>query len=75
MFEYEIPENCTRLEVGIIFGNSDDITIDSCFARAVSRRGAEEKHGQFTASSDYTHAKGYIIFKDNKDKTCVVYSK
>lgn len=75
MFEYEIPENCARLEVGIIFGNSSDITVDSCYARAVSRRGAEEKHGQFTASSDYSFAKGYIIFKDNKDKVCVVYSK
>ena len=75
MFEYEIPENCARLEVGIIFGNSSDITVDSCYARAVSRRGAEEKHGQFTASSDYSVAKGYIIFKDTKDKVCVVYSK
>ena len=75
MFEYEIPANCTRLEAGIIFGNSNDITIDSCYARAVSRRGAEDKHGQFTASSDYSYAKGYIIFKDSNNKTCVVYSE
>lgn len=72
MFEYEIPAGCTRVEAGIVFGNSSSISVESCMAKAVSRKNVS--HGQFTAKSDYTYARGYVIYKDGANVLRVAYS-
>ncbi len=75
MLEYEIPEGCTRLEVGIIFGDRASISVDSCFAKAVSQK--TDTRGFFTVSADddLTVAKGYVIYRDLQGAVKVVYSK
>ena len=75
MLEYEIPEGCTRLEVGIIFGDRASISVDSCFAKAVSQK--TDARGFFTVSADddLTVAKGYVIYEDAQGTVKVVYSK
>lgn len=74
VLEYEIPADCTRLEVGIIFGPAT-VTVDSCFAKAVSQVSASR--GFFTASTDVSDgvAKGYVIFRDANGAVKVAYSK
>lgn len=72
MFEYEIPAGCTRVEAGIVFGDSSSISVESCMAKAVSRKNVSR--GQFTAKSDYTYARGYVIYKDGANVLRVAYS-
>ena len=61
------------VEVGILFGDSASITVDSCEYKATSQR--KLSHGQFTAkpNGDETVARGYLIYNDN-DTYKVVYS-
>ena len=74
MLEYEVPAGSTRLEVGIIFGDRADITVDSCFAKAVSQK--SDAHGFFTASTDdFDYAKGYVIYRDAEGAVKVACSK
>lgn len=63
---YNVPEEYTIVEAGILFGSTSDINISSVDGgRAVAARGT----GQFTAqpkanaAADYT--RGYLIFKNN----------
>ena len=57
------------VEAGIVFG--DNATVASCLAKATSQKNLS--HGQFTASSDYENARGYIIYLDG-DTYKVKYS-
>lgn len=51
------------VEVGILFGNAEDeLTVDSCYEKANSQW--KRDHGQFAAKSDYTNARGYLIYED-----------
>ena len=53
------------VEVGILFGDSAEITVDSCEYKATSQK--KLNHGQFTAkpNGDETVARGYLIYNDN----------
>ena len=72
MMEYDVA-GYQKVESGIIFGNSSDITVNSCYSKAVSRNGAD--HGQFTASPNGSeaYARAYVIYKDGASYK-VVYS-
>ncbi|MBE6912399.1 MAG: hypothetical protein E7473_07730 [Ruminococcaceae bacterium] len=61
------------IEVGILFGDSTSITVDSCEYKATSQK--KLSHGQFTAkpNGDETVARGYLIYNDNGTYK-VVYS-
>ena len=61
------------VEVGILFGDSAKITVDSCEYKATSQK--KLNHGQFTAkpNGDETVARGYLIYNDNGTYK-VVYS-
>lgn len=61
------------VEVGILFGDSAGITVDSCKYKATSKKGAS--HGQFTAKpyDDESCARGYLIYEEN-GKYKVIYS-
>ena len=71
MIEYDSGDK-TIVEVGIIFGENDAITVASCAEKMNSQRNST--HGQFTAQSDYPVAKGYLIFKDGTEYK-VIYSE
>ena len=60
MIEYDAGDK-QIVEAGIVFG--DGATVDVCQAKATSQKNLS--HGQFTATSDYSAARGYIIYKDN----------
>ncbi len=63
MVEYDAG-NEEIVEVGLLFGNSSDITIDNCSDKMNSQRNGA--HGQFTASKGgNTTARGYLIYNDN----------
>ncbi|MBQ3224669.1 MAG: Ig-like domain-containing protein [Oscillospiraceae bacterium] len=70
MIEYDAGDK-TIVEKGIIFGTDADITIDSCEEKMNSQR--SEAHGQFCASSNYSVARGYIIYEDGNEYR-VIYS-
>ncbi len=62
------------VEVGIIFGNGNNMTVDSCMYKATSKKNAN--HGQFTAkpaADEYANARGYMIYLDGSEYK-VVYS-
>ena len=61
------------VEVGILFGDSSDISVESCMYKATSQK--KLSHGQFTAkpNGDETVARGYLIYKDGTEYK-VVYS-
>lgn len=71
MIEYDSGDK-NIVEVGIIFGESDEITVASCSEKMNSQRNSS--HGQFTAQSDYPVAKGYLIYKDGGEYK-VIYSE
>ena len=62
MIEYDAGDK-QIVEAGIVFGS--DATVDACSAKATSQKNLS--HGQFTATSDYSEARGYIIYKDGAD--------
>ena len=65
--DYEI------VEVGILFGNTgEELTVNSCRVKANSQW--KRDHGQFTAKSDYSNARGYLIYEDNGEYK-VIYSE
>ena len=71
MIEYDIPEGFTKLETGILFGDSTHDTVSGCYYKAKSANKAEnETHGQFTASKndsgtyDQSVVRGYLIYTD-----------
>ncbi len=65
MIEYDAGDK-TIIEKGIIFGNAgDEISVESCKEKMNSQR--SEARGQFTASSAYTKARGYLIYKDGNE--------
>lgn len=61
MIEYD-KGNETIAEVGILFGSSAKITIDSCNSKATSQW--NRAHGQFSATpvSGDAYARGYLIY-------------
>lgn len=71
MIEYDAG-NGTIIEAGIIFGNSSAITVDSCLAKMSAQRLAS--HGQFTATSEYSVARGYIIYENINGGLAVLYA-
>ncbi|MBR2180649.1 MAG: hypothetical protein IJ949_02030, partial [Oscillospiraceae bacterium] len=70
MFEYD-GGDYTVLAAGVVFGNSEDVSVSSCYANAKARN-IEDNHGQFKAcvnSSGDTDkqsvARGYVIYSDS----------
>ncbi|MBQ2743037.1 MAG: Ig-like domain-containing protein [Oscillospiraceae bacterium] len=64
MIEYD-KGTADVVEVGIIFGNNANITIDNCEEKMNSQRN-DFTHGQFSATADeYTTGRGYLIYNDN----------
>ncbi len=62
------------VEVGILFGNGENMTVDSCMYKATSKKNSA--HGQFTAkpaNTTQTAARGYMIYQDGNEYK-VVYS-
>ncbi len=71
MVEYDAGD-VNIVEVGIIFGREGTTpTVSSCDEKMNSQRNL--LHGQFTASSEYTVARGYIIY-DAGDAYKVIYT-
>ncbi len=62
MIEYDKGDK-TILEVGILFGENAVPTVENCNEKMSSQR--NEAHGQFSAASEYTYARGYLIYNDN----------
>ena len=66
MIEYDAAGKTIK-EVGILFGATDKIDIDSCDSKATSQRNVA--HGQFTAKPrtdvNALYARGYIIYEDD----------
>ncbi len=71
MIEYD-EGNGDIVEAGIIFGASSAITVDSCSEKMISQRLSD--HGQFTATSEYSVARGYIIYKNINGGLEIVYA-
>lgn len=72
MVEYDAG-NSTLLEVGILFGATGEVpTVERCHEKMSSQR-EDFTHGQFTATSDYEVARGYLIYKDG-DSYRVIYA-
>ena len=72
MVEYDAG-NATLLEVGILFGDTGDTpTVESCKEKMSSQR-ENFTHGQFSATSNYAVARGYLIYKDG-DSYRVIYA-
>jgi len=61
MIEYD-KGNQTIAEVGILFGSSAGVTVDSCNSKASSQW--NRAHGQFSATpyGDEAYARGYMIY-------------
>ena len=61
MIEYD-RGNQTIAEVGILFGSSEKMTVDSCNSKASSQW--NRAHGQFSATpyGDEAYARGYLIY-------------
>ena len=75
MIEYDAGGN-EIAEVGILFGDGTDMSVESCMYKATSAKSGSDLHGQFTAkpsNDSYKNAKGYLIYKDG-DTYKVVYS-
>ncbi len=72
MIEYDAGDK-EICETGILFGNSSDISVNSCSSKVTSQRNAT--HGQLTAKpgGEESFAKGYMIYKDG-NKFGVIYS-
>ncbi|MBQ7119612.1 MAG: S8 family serine peptidase [Oscillospiraceae bacterium] len=60
-------------ETGILFGDSTDISVNSCSSKVTSQRNTD--HGQLTAKpgGEELFARGYMIYMDG-DKFGVIYS-
>ena len=71
MIEYD-EGNGDIVEAGIIFGDSSAITIDSCSEKMISQRLSD--HGQFTATSECSAARGYIIYKNVNGGLEIIYA-
>ncbi|MBQ7118806.1 MAG: InlB B-repeat-containing protein [Oscillospiraceae bacterium] len=81
MIEYDIPEGFTKIETGILFGDSTHNTVGSCYYKAKSVNKEENAtHGQFTAMKndsgtyDQSVVRGYLIYTDGTF-TNVVYAE
>ncbi|MBQ6901935.1 MAG: hypothetical protein IJN71_02870, partial [Oscillospiraceae bacterium] len=75
MIEYDAGDK-EIVEVGILFGDGTNMTVDSCMYKATSQKSGNALHGQFTAQpadDSYTIAKGYLIYRDGSAYK-VVYS-
>ena len=75
MIEYDAGDK-EIVEVGILFGDGTNMTVDSCKYKATSQKSGNALHGQFTAKpadNSYTIAKGYLIYRDGSAYK-VVYS-
>lgn len=62
------------IEVGIVFGSVNNVTIESCDSKATSQY--KNQHGQFTAkpNGSEAYARGYLIYEEDGTYK-VVYSK
>ncbi|MBQ2741478.1 MAG: hypothetical protein IJF32_01595, partial [Oscillospiraceae bacterium] len=81
MIEYDIPEGFTKIETGILFGDSTHNTVSGCYYKAKSVNKEENAtHGQFTAMKndsgtyDQNVVRGYLIYTDGTF-TNVVYAE
>ncbi|MBQ4544525.1 MAG: hypothetical protein II996_03035, partial [Oscillospiraceae bacterium] len=75
MIEYDAGDK-EIVEVGILFGDGTNMTVDSCMYKATSQKSGSDIHGQFTAkpaNDSYANARGYMIYKDGTEYK-VVYS-
>ena len=74
MVEYDAGD-AKLLEVGILFGDTGETpTVESCKEKMSSQRNINEKgHGQFSATSDYPVARGYLVYQDG-DAYRVIYA-
>ncbi|MBR2180502.1 MAG: hypothetical protein IJ949_01285, partial [Oscillospiraceae bacterium] len=65
MVEYDAGD-AKLLEVGILFGDTGETpTVESCKEKMSSQRNINEKgHGQFSATSEYAVARGYLVYQD-----------
>ena len=72
MVEYD-KGNKAIAEVGILFGSSAKITVDSCSSKATSQW--NKAHGQFAATplGDEDYARNYLIYADG-DSYKVIYT-
>lgn len=61
------------VEVGILFGSNEKITVNSCGSKSTSQRNLS--HGQFTAkpAGSESFARGYMIYKSG-NKFGIIYS-
>ncbi len=80
MIEYDVPEGFTKLEAGILFGDSTYNTVSGCYYKAKSVNKEENAtHGQFTAMKndsgtyDQSVVRGYLIYTDGSSVN-VVYA-
>jgi|GEM_PF-2559592 len=77
MLEYDVPEGFTKLEAGIIYGNTTP-KVNSYYSKAVVQN--EDAHGQFTAIPNgkdagmETVARGYVVYKTADGCIGVAYS-
>ena len=78
MIEYDVPAGYTKIEAGIIFGESAP-TITGFYTKAASKSTAA--HGQFTAERNPNEdadmqavVLGYLIYKDASGNIKVAYS-
>lgn len=72
---YNVPEEYTKIEAGILFSAAGTPTIGSYGSKAVAKYDVES--GQFTASpysSSHSTARAYLIFKDKEGITRIIYS-
>ncbi len=67
MMEYDLPEGFVKIEAGLLFGFSDDLSLINWVSKATSNAPQSMAHGQFTArpASNETHACAYLIYKDS----------
>ena len=65
MVEYDAGD-AKLLEAGILFGDTgENPTVESCKEKMSSQRNINEKgHGQFSATSEYAVARGYLVYQD-----------
>lgn len=71
MVEYYLPSGYTKIEAGIIFSSSSNLSLNSSEEKAVSKNSGS--HGQFSARSDKAYARGYLVYT-NGSEIAVVYS-
>ncbi|MBQ2743164.1 MAG: hypothetical protein IJF32_10220, partial [Oscillospiraceae bacterium] len=76
---YEVPTGYTAVDAGIVFGTSDNVTVDSTDGSKASVKKAGAK-GQFTAAphkdaAANTVARGYVMYRDTNNNLRILYTE